>query len=92
MVTMIVEAIGLAGAIVILVAWAYETAKEVRQHKSLLDLRYSVMSLIGLVLLTIYSYAINVMIFFWLNIAIIAVIIFEVWYSLRIRKLHKVRG
>lgn len=82
------DLLGIAGAAIILLAWAYETAKEVRQHQSMMDLKYSFISLVGVVLLIIYSGLANLPIFFWLNIAIMLIIGFEIWYSLHIRKIH----
>lgn len=85
----ILELVGIVGGMLILAAWAFETAEAVKRHKALLDLRFSLVSLVGSTLLAIYSAERGLEIFLWLNTAIAAIILFEIWYSLRVRKIHK---
>ena len=85
----IVELIGLIGGLLILWAWAFETAEALKKHKSLIDLRFSVVSLVGSILLAMYSSELGIAIFVWLNTIIAAIIVFEIWYSLHIKKIHK---
>ena len=87
----VVELIGIIGGMLILAAWASETAHAIRRHKALIDLQFSAISLIGSLLLALYASERNLYIFFWLNIAIAAIILFEIWYSVHIKKIHKKR-
>ena len=81
--------IGIVGALLIFVAWALETIKEVRRHKSLVDLQFSLMILIGTVFLLAYSIQINDFVFIWVNALLFCVELFEIVYSLSVKKLHK---
>jgi hypothetical protein len=85
----IIEIIGIAGGMLVLAAWAAETAHEMKRHKVLMDLQFSVVSLIGQLLLALYAAVLNLPIFFWLGVAISFIILFEIWYSIHIRKIHK---
>ena len=85
----IVEMIGIAGGMLILGAWALETAESIKKHKKLLELKFSTVSLLGALLLAIYSYILDLGIFLWLNMTIAAIIIFEIWYSLHVKKIRK---
>lgn len=86
---MFAEIFGISGAIIIVIAWTWETIEAIKRHKSLVDLSFAALSLIGNTLITIYSWMIQNMIFFWLNFIIWIVIIFEIWYSLHIKKVYK---
>lgn len=85
------ELVGLIGAILILLAWVWETTSEVKKHKVLMDLRFSFLSIVGTVLITIYAKQVGNPIFFWLNLMITIAIVFEIWYSLHIKKVHRAR-
>ena len=85
----IIEMIGIAGGMLILAAWAFETAETMKKHKKLLDLRFSAVSLLGSVLLATYAYILDLGIFMWVNTIIALIILFEIWYSLHVRKIHK---
>ena len=81
--------VGIIGALLIFVAWALETIKEVKRHKSLVDLQFSFIILIGTIFLLIYSIQINDFIFIWVNVLLAGVELFEIVYSIHFRKLHK---
>jgi len=83
------DLIGLAGALIILVSWIIETVESVKKHKSLMDLKFSFLSIAGIFLLTIYAWQISNMIFFWLNVILGVVVIFEIWYSLHVKKVYR---
>jgi lipid-A-disaccharide synthase-like uncharacterized protein len=83
------EFIGIIGAALILGAWVMETKESVKKHKALIDLQFSVLALAGNVALAIYSYFMNIPIYFWLNGCIALVIVFEIIYSIHIKKIHK---
>ncbi|MBI4163323.1 MAG: hypothetical protein HY512_00555 [Candidatus Aenigmarchaeota archaeon] len=81
--------IGLIGAVVLIIGWAFETVEAVRRHKSLIDLRFSINHFVGVSLLFVYSFLINDAVFIYLNGIIVAIIAIEIWYSLHIKKVHK---
>ncbi|MEM7813536.1 MAG: hypothetical protein QW548_01390 [Candidatus Aenigmatarchaeota archaeon] len=85
----VVEIVGLSGGLLILGAWAFETFEAIKAHKSLLDLRFSVVSLIGAILLAIYSAEIGAGMFLWLNVIIGAIMLFEICYPLCVKKIDK---
>ena len=87
----IAEMMGLIGGLLILGAWALETLEAIKKHKSLLDLRFSAVSLVGAVLLAVYSAELKIWIFLWLNITIATIILFEILYSLHVEKIHRRR-
>ena len=87
----IIEMIGLAGGMMLLASWAFETAEEIKHHKTLLDLRFSFGHFLGIAVLAIYSFLLNLQIFIWLNIFIAAIIIFEIAYSIHVKKIHKAK-
>ncbi len=81
--------IGAIGALLLFVAWVLATIKEVRRHKSLVDLQFSVLILFGTLFLLAYSIQINDAIFIWVNILLALVELFEIIYSIRVKKLHR---
>jgi lipid-A-disaccharide synthase-like uncharacterized protein len=78
--------IGIAGAILLLVAWLFETFESVKRHKALIDLKFALIYIISTILLTIYAFQRNDMIFFSTNALLIVLVIFEIFYTI-----HKTR-
>ena len=83
--------IGVLGAVLILLSWVFETLEGVKEHKSLLDIRFAAIYLPGVALLVAYSWYINDAVFLWLNVAIAVFVGMELWYSLHIKRVHKTR-
>ncbi len=81
--------IGALGGIAIILAWLFETFEAVKRHKSLMDLRFSIMSVTGVFLLVIYSWQIGNAIFFYLNAVLLLIELVEIAYSLAVKKMHK---
>lgn len=81
--------IGIAGTLLIFVAWAMETIKEVKRHRSLIDLQFSAVILAGTALLLVYSLQASDLVFIWLNSLLFGVELFEIAYSLHVKKLHR---
>ncbi len=81
--------IGALGGIAIILAWLFETFEAVKRHKSLMDLRFSIMSVTGVFLLVIYSWQIGNVIFFYLNAVLLLIELVEIAYSLAVKKVHK---
>ena len=77
--------VGVLGGIFILLSWFFETEESVRNHKSLLDLRYAAIYFTGLFFLAVYAYNENEQVFFWLEIAIMTVVLFEILYTIHSR-------
>jgi lipid-A-disaccharide synthase-like uncharacterized protein len=83
--------IGIIGALCILLAWMFEAKESVDRHKRLMDLRFAAVYFIGVVLLLVHSLNIEDWVFILLNMAIAVVVVFEIWYSLHIKKVHRKR-
>ncbi len=81
--------LGLAGAIILILAWLFETIECVRKHKSLIDLRFAFASLFATGLLSAYSWQIKNDVFLWLNIILLIFVVLEIAYTLSIKKVHK---
>ena len=80
---------GIMGAILILVAWLFETEESIRKHKNLVDLKFALIYITGVILLTIYSIEINDSVFFALQVSIAVLILFEILYTLYEKKIKK---
>jgi len=74
--------IGAVGTIILLSAWLIETYENIRKHKISLHAHFAVLYIIGVAILTIYSYHIRDPVFFWLNVILLAAIIAEFLYSM----------
>lgn len=81
--------IGIIGVLLILSAWAIEAEESVRKHKSLIDLKFAVIYLIATSCLAIYSYQVKDAIFFWFQIGLLAIILFEIFYTVVVKKVHR---
>jgi len=78
--------IGIAGAMLLLAAWLFETYESVKRHKSLIDLKFAFIYITSTVLLTVYAYQNNDMVFFSVNLCLIVLVLFEIIYTI-----HKTR-
>ena len=74
--------IGIAGGVLLLLAWVFETYESVKKHKSLVDLKFAFIYIISTFLLTVYAYQNKDMVFFSLNIFLILIVLFEIVYTL----------
>lgn len=75
--------IGIAGAILLLVAWLFETYESVRKHKALIDLKFAFIYIISTILLTVYAFQRNDNIFFSVNLCLIVLVLFEIFYTIK---------
>jgi len=78
--------IGIAGAILLLVAWLFETYESIKNHKTLVDLKFALIYITSTILLTVYAYQRNDFVFFWVNLGLIILVLFEIFYTI-----HKIR-
>ena len=78
--------IGIAGAMLLLAAWLFETYESVKRHKSLIDLKFAFIYITSTILLTVYAYQNNDMVFFSVNLCLIVLVLFEIIYTI-----HKTR-
>jgi len=81
--------LGIIGALLILSAWAIQAEESVRRHKSLIDLKFAVIYLVATSCLAIYSYQVKDAVFFWFQIGLLSIVLFEIFYSLIVKKIHK---
>jgi lipid-A-disaccharide synthase-like uncharacterized protein len=78
--------IGIAGAVLLLVAWLFETFESIKRHKALVDLKFALIYITSTILLTVYAYQRNDYVFFSVNICLIVLVLFEIAYTI-----HKTR-
>jgi lipid-A-disaccharide synthase-like uncharacterized protein len=78
--------IGIAGAVLLLVAWLFETFESIKRHKALVDLKFALIYITSTILLTVYAYQRNDFVFFSVNICLIVLVLFEIIYTI-----HKTR-
>jgi hypothetical protein len=78
--------IGIAGAVLLLVAWLFETYESIKKHKVLVDLKFALIYIASTILLTVYAYQRNDFVFFWVNLGLIILVLFEIFYTI-----HKIR-
>lgn len=81
--------IGVLGGIAIIFAWLLETFEAVKRHKKIMDLKFSALSIVGVALLVAYSWQIGNIVFFCLNIVLFFIELFEIAYSIAVKKIHK---
>lgn len=74
--------IGIAGAVLLLIAWLFETFESVKNHKSLIDLRFAFIYIVSTILLTVYAFQNGDMVFFLVNLCLIALVTFEIGFTL----------
>jgi hypothetical protein len=79
--------IGIAGAALLLMAWLFETYESVKRHKALVDLKFAFIYIISTILLTVYAYSNNDIVFFSVNLLLIIVVLFEIVYTIYKTKL-----
>jgi lipid-A-disaccharide synthase-like uncharacterized protein len=73
--------IGIAGAVLLLMAWLFETIESVKRHKSLVDLRFAMIYIVSISLLDIYAYLREDVVFFYSNLLLIILVMFEIFYT-----------
>jgi hypothetical protein len=78
--------IGIAGGVLLLVAWLFETFESIKRHKALVDLKFALIYIASTVLLTVYAYQREDFVFFYVNLALIILVLFEIFYTV-----HKTR-
>ena len=76
------EVIGITGAALILIAWILGLTDELKTRKNLIELRFSILSLFGTIILFYYASMKGDLVFQFLNLGISFVIIFEILYTL----------
>jgi len=80
------EVMGIMGASFILIAWILGLMDELKTRKNLIELRFSILSLAGTVILYYYALMKGDLVFQFLNLGIFFVIVFEIFYTVYIVK------
>ena len=80
------EVMGIMGASFILIAWILGLMDELKTRKNLIELRFSILSLAGTVILYYYALMKGDLVFQFLNLGIFFVIVFEILYTVYIVK------
>jgi lipid-A-disaccharide synthase-like uncharacterized protein len=78
--------LGIAGAILLLIAWLFETFESVKKHKSLIDLKFALIYLAGTILLGVYSFQKNDYVFLGLQSCLVILVVFEIIYTIYKKK------
>ncbi len=78
--------IGIIGGALILAAWLFETYESVKNHRSLIDLKFAFIYVIGVTLLAVYGNIIGDPIFFFLNTAILSIVLFEIVHTILLKR------
>jgi lipid-A-disaccharide synthase-like uncharacterized protein len=74
---------GIAGLILLAVAWVPETVEIIRNHKDTIDWKFGVLYVLGSLALAIHSYQIGDTIFVILNLFILVMSLISLIYSLK---------
>ena len=74
--------IGIAGALLLLLAWLFETYESVKKHKALVDLKFAFIYITSTILLTVYAYQRSDFVFFSVNLCLIVLVLFEIAYTI----------
>ena len=80
---------GIIGAIVLIIAWIWETKEDVQRKKVDLHLHFSLLYIIGNLLLTLYSWWIQNFIFLTLGLFLLLAIVGETLYAIKVGGLKK---
>ena len=80
------EVMGITGAAFILIAWILGLIDELNTRKNLIELRFSILSLLGTIILFYYASVKGDVVFQFLNLGIFFVIVFEILYTVYIVK------
>jgi len=75
--------IGIAGAILLLIAWIFETYESIKKRKALVDLKFALIYITSTILLTVYAYQRNDVVFFSVNLCLIVLVLFEIFYTIK---------
>jgi lipid-A-disaccharide synthase-like uncharacterized protein len=78
--------IGIAGAILLVLAWLFETFESIKKHKSLIDLKFALIYLVSTIFLTVYAFQNNDIVFFGVNALLIILVLFEIMYTIYKKK------
>ncbi|MCD6399013.1 MAG: hypothetical protein J7L08_03765 [Candidatus Aenigmarchaeota archaeon] len=76
--------IGVIGGGLVLLAWILGLRDEIKSHKNLIELRFSIITSIGVLMLIYYSFLKNDPVFLFLNLGILLVVLFEIIYTFHI--------
>lgn len=81
--------IGFLGSFLVLLAWILGLVDELRSKKNLIEIKFSFITLVGVIFLLIYSFLKGEWPFIILNLGLLLMIIFEVLYSMKIERTGK---
>ena len=72
---------GIAGMVLVVMAWLLETVDAARRHRNLLDMKFAALYLPGTFLVLLYAVRINNMLFAALEGIIISLVMVEIAYT-----------
>jgi len=83
--------IGIIGSILLIIAWIWETWENYKEHKISMHLHFSILYIMGNLLLLYYSWKIHSTVFLILSIVLILAILGETIYSISSTKKRRRR-
>lgn len=81
--------IGLAGLILLLIAWIPETIKTIREKKSPVELKFSLVYALGAASLMAYAYLLGDWIFTTLNLLTMIMALMNSYYAVKVQTKEK---
>jgi len=75
-----VQAIGIIGSVLLIVAWFPSTIRVWREKKSDMPLAYSLLLCAGVALILAYSFFLKDVIFIVLNLAVLLIGLYNIWF------------
>jgi len=81
--------LGIAGGILLVIAWLLEMIDSIKKHKGLVDLKFAGIYFFGSLLLAIYAYQINDVVYLSLGIVLTSLVFFEIIYTVYAKKMKK---
>jgi len=78
--------LGLFGSALILIAWLIGISDELKAKRDLIELKFSFVTLTGVIVLAVYSFLKKDIPFFVLNVGLFFIIIFEIFYTIMISR------
>ena len=82
------EWIGIAGLLLLLLAWIPETLEVIRSRKTEMEIKFILIYTLGSVLLAIHSFFLNDLVFLTLNVLIVFSTLINAYYYFQMRNLN----
>jgi len=75
--------IGIVGLVLLSIGWISETRKLIKEKRSKLDLKFTILYTLGSLCLVVYSFQINNLVFIILNGIVVLLSLFPLYYTIK---------